>query len=55
MIQLNRFLDPAHTGRPALADDEVKKRLWTQKSVGAAAEKERLGLVHRRDRFTVFS
>ncbi|MBZ0260910.1 MAG: extracellular solute-binding protein, partial [Hyphomicrobiales bacterium] len=41
--EANRFVDPAILADPAVyPDDEVKKRLWTQKSVSAAAEKERL-------------
>ncbi len=42
-LAANKFVDPAILADPAVyPDDEVKKRLWTQKSVSAAVEKERL-------------
>jgi putrescine transport system substrate-binding protein len=42
-LAANKFVDPAILADPAVyPNEEVKKRLWTQKSVSAAVEKERM-------------
>jgi putrescine transport system substrate-binding protein len=42
-LAANRYVDPAILADPAVyPDDQLKKRLWTQKSVSSAVEKERM-------------